>query len=114
MRSFRKATCWISFGNFFEKNLLNIFSVSLHLNDWIMFSNLITITYNVKRYILKHDNLLDIDFVAICHIEVQCSSYAVLCKCCFILNSGIKLQKCIYFCVANCTIPQKALAKNWC
>ena len=43
MRSFLKATRCISFGNFFEKFRLNIFSVSLHLKDWIMM-------YYIKQY----------------------------------------------------------------
>jgi len=51
MRSFRNATRCMSFGNFLEKVLLNIFSVSLHLNDWIMINTLIAMTYNVKRHI---------------------------------------------------------------
>lgn len=66
MRSFLKATCCISFGNFFEKILLNIFSVSLHLNDWIINNILNHVTYNVKRYILfKHNAELTGGFSAI-------------------------------------------------
>jgi hypothetical protein len=53
IRSFLKAIRWISLGNFFEKILLNIFSVSLHLNDWIIIYKITTITHNVKRYIRK-------------------------------------------------------------
>ncbi len=50
MRSFLNATRCMSFGNLLEKILLNIFSVSLHLNDWIMIYILAVVTYNVKRY----------------------------------------------------------------